>query len=327
MAAIRGFLNTDTPALAKIWNQHHASIDSNSRTSPAIWDICVLSKPYFRADELAIALDSNNNPLGFVHFGFVGDKGLQSLSQDHAAIHALCITPNPDEDLIAKDLLAYAESSLIERNARSCSGIGGGERTGFYLGIADGDNLMGVLASDQKSQRWLSAAGFRPLRPTECWELELAMFRPPMDRMQIQARRACTIGRILDEDYEHWWTSTALGHCDQTRFHLMTKSSSRLVGVLTGWFPEPSILGLDASIVRITLDEPPASEEAREQFLYLASESLRQLQQERKHLARAVVSADKQRMVSLLLRLGFRSVDHGLVFEKAFHGTESAWPA
>ena len=205
---------------------------------------------------------------------------------------------------------------MTVRGAIVCTGLGAGGVGGFYQGIADGDNLMGVVASDTKSQKWLHEAGFVPNRPTECWELDLASFRPPMDRMQIQTRRTCTIGRMLDEDYEHWWTSTVLGHCEQTRFHLMLKSPPSLGGVLMCWYPDPSLVGLDSSLVRMILPEVPAGEESREQFLYLVAESMRQLQHDKKRTVRSVASADQQRTITLLQRLGFRSVDHGLIFEK-----------
>lgn len=325
MWTLRSFLNSDTPALSKLWNQHHASVGSLSVTSTNIWDTAVLSKPYFNADELIIAVDSLNDPVGFIHYGFVGNRGLEHLSNDHAAVHALCVRPGPDENAISELLLQHAESDLTKRGAQSCSAIGGGERSGFYLGIADGDNLMGVLANDFKSQNWFTKAGYQPVRPTECWELVLATFRPPMDRMQIQARRSCTVGQILDENFDDWWTSVVLGHCDQTRFHLMVKPIASIVAILKCWYPDPGILGLDASVVRLILDEPPEEEEAREQFVYLLAESLRQLQQERKRLVQVVVSAEKHRTVRLLNRLGFKSSLHGLVLEKAFRPGVSAW--
>jgi hypothetical protein len=316
--SIRSFLNTDTPALAKIWNSHHQSVQSLAACPLSVWDSCILSKPFFRADELCVATDDLGHLVGFVHFGFIGDSSLQTISQTDAAIHKICIVPGPGEDQVAFELIAHALDQLQRRGAVSALAIGAGDRSAYYLGIGDGDNLMGVLAKDTKTQRWLTSAGFVPVRPTECWELELLSFRPPMDRLQIQARRTCTIGRMLDEDYEHWWTSTVLGHCEQIRFHLMLKNPATLSGLLTCWFPEPSLVGVDSSIVRLLLPDAPEIEDSREQFVYLVAESLRQLQQDRKRLVRAVVSADQQQSINLLQRLGFRSVEHGLLFEKRF---------
>jgi ribosomal protein S18 acetylase RimI-like enzyme len=313
---IRSFLNTDTPALAKIWSAHHQSVHSHSACSTVVWDSCILSKPYFFADDLAIAIDDLGYAIGFVHFGFVGEESSQSMSKEHCAIHKICVLPSADEDAIARLLLAHAIHAMTARGAIVCTGLGAGGIGGFYQGIADGDNLMGVVASDTKSQKWLHDAGFVPHRPTECWELDLASFRPPMDRLQIQTRRTCTIGRMLDEDYEHWWTSAVLGHCEQTRFHLMLKSPPSLGGVLMCWYPDPTLVGLDSSLVRMILPDVPAGEESREQFLYLVAESMRQLQQDKKRKVTSVASADQQQTITLLQRLGFRSVEHGLIFTK-----------
>jgi len=98
----------------------------------------------------------------------------------------------------------------------------------------------------------------------------------------------------------------------------MLKNPATLSGLLTCWFPEPSLVGVDSSIVRLLLPDAPEIEDSREQFVYLVAESLRQLQQDRKRLVRAVVSADQQQSINLLQRLGFRSVEHGLLFEKRF---------
>lgn len=83
------------------------------------------------------------------------------------------------------------------------------------------------------------------------------------------------------------------------------------------WYPDPSLVGLDSSLVRMILPDAPESEESREQFLYLVAESMRQLQQDKKRAVRSVASADQQRTITLLQRLGFRSVDHGLIFAKS----------
>ena len=82
------------------------------------------------------------------------------------------------------------------------------------------------------------------------------------------------------------------------------------------WHPEPSLVGLDSTLVRMILPEVPSGEESREQFLYLVAESMRQLQQDKKRAVRSVASADQQRTITLLQRLGFRSVEHGLIFTK-----------
>lgn len=341
MWTIRSYLNTDTPALSKIWALHCQSFYSVPSTAspgsalsgsscqpahrelqsrgleckPAVWDACVFSKPYFNANELLLAIADNGEPAGFVHFGVVPVRNNPHRTSV-GSIHRLCVAPSPNEQDVASLLINQAVERLQSQGATVCQSLGCGEDSVFYLGIAEGDNSMGILAQDQRSQDWFHRAGFAPICPTECWELELASFRPPMDRMQIQVRRNCTIGRMLEEDYDDWLESTILGHCEQLRFHLMVKSPPALAGILSCWFPDPEVADVDGGVVRIRLPEVPSTETDRERFVYLLSESLRQLQQDRKRIVRAVASAQKQQTITLLQRLGFRSVVHGLLFEK-----------
>ena len=137
-----------------------------------------------------------------------------------------------------------------------------------------------------------------------------------MDRLQIGIRRTCTVGRLLDEDSHQWWLSSVLGHCEQVRFNLVLRSPPKVESEIMFWFPDPTISNIDSSVVRLWLPAVPEGEEARERFIYLMAESLRQLQQERKHVVRTFASADQQPTITLLQRLGFRSVEHGMVFAK-----------
>ncbi len=315
--SIRSFLNTDTPWLAQLWSAHHAAAHSPSTCSVSVWDQCILSKPYFDRDELAVAVDTQNRVVGFIHFGTGGQS--RTLRGAPALIHKLCIAPQDNEDELAHRLLVHALEQLGNSGATDCYALGSYERHAFYLGVSDGDNLMGVVARDHRTLRWLDAAGFQPLRPTECWEIDLQSYRQPMDRNQIGVRRTCSIGRVLDDNDQPWWQSAVLGHCEQVRFHLMLRSPSRVEFEMMFWYPDPSIHGVDSNVVRLWLSDVPEGDEARERFLYLLAESLRQLQQERKRLVRTFASADQQPTISLLQRLGFRSADHGLVYARSLH--------
>ena len=313
---IRSFLNTDTPFLAKLWNDHHIAFHSKSVCPISVWDQCVLGKPFFQNSGLVLATNRECIPVGFIHFGFASNQDGSDSSLTDAMVHKICIAPNEDEDAIAKALFEHALGAMREKNAATCSALGTTELNAFYLGVGDGDNLMGVVAKDTRTQRWLSQVGFSPTRPTECWELDLSTFRPPMDRTQIGIRRTCTVGRLLDEDTHEWWLSSVLGHCEQIRFNLVLRTPPKVESEIMFWFPDPTILGVDSSVVRLWLPSVPESEDARERFVYLMAESLRQLQQERRRAVRTFASADQQRSITLLQRLGFRSVEHGLVFAR-----------
>ena len=311
---IRSFLNTDTPFLAKLWHDHHLAFHSKSACPVSVWDQCVLSKPFFHSNELQLAINAAGIPVGFVHFGFSSNDDGTGISGSEAIVHKICVAPQADEDAIAAALLDRAVSELRARGAVHCNALGTTEANAFYLGVGEGDNLMGVVAKDTRTQRWLSHAGFVPTRPTECWELDLSSFRPPMDRTQIGIRRTCTVGRLLDEDTHAWWLSSVLGHCEQIRFNLVLRSPPKVESEIMFWFPDPTIAGVDSSVVRLWLPEVPVVDDARERFVYLMAESLRQLQQEKRRAVRTFATADQQRTITLLGRLGFRSVEHGVVF-------------
>ena len=313
---IRSFLNTDTPHLSKFWQEHHSAVHSHSVCSISVWDQCILSKPYFDRDSLLVSVDEHNKPVGFAHFGFAGNLQGTRMSDSLAILHKICVAPSKDEDAIAQSLIQSSLEKLKEHGATNCTALGNSERNAFYLGVGDGDNLMGVVARDVRTQRWLAQSGFVSIRPTECWELDLSSFRPPMDRMQISIRRTCTVGRLLDEDSNQWWLSSVLGHCEQIRFNLVLRSPPKVESEIMFWYPDPTISGVDSSVVRLWLPIVPQAEEARERFIYLMAESLRQLQQERKLAVRTFASADLQPTITLLQRLGFRSVEHGLVFAR-----------
>jgi ribosomal protein S18 acetylase RimI-like enzyme len=281
----------------------------------SLWDQCILSKLYFRTEQLLLAFDEEETALGFIHFG-EGMRGTPwGLRPDEddgsegslGLIHALCVVPHPKEETIANRLIAHALGSLRSAGMVRCVAVGSLASSIFYLGIADGDNLMGVLQTDTRTGRWLEEIGFRVAQSTECWDLTLDTFRPPVDRQQIAIRRSCSISRILEESHPNWWVSTVLGHCDQTRFQLIAHSPRETELEILYWYPDPTILGVDSTTARLTL--PPlvqGDELARERMVCLIAESARHLQQERKRTIRIVTTQENAPMHELLRRLGFR---------------------
>jgi hypothetical protein len=305
--------------LAKIWNEHHVAASSNSRCSVNLWDQCILSKLYFQPEHLLLAIDENDVAVGFVHFG-AGMRGTpwglipledEDASSSSGLIHALCVVPGPDQERIALQLIAHAVGCMRQAGLARCMAIGSLASSIFYLGIADGDNLMGVLHSDARTAGWLERSGFRNLAETECWDLALDAFRPPVDRQQIAIRRTCSISRILEESHPNWWVSTVLGHCDQSRFQLIAHSPEREEMEILYWYPDATIRGVDSNIARLTL--PPIAHEdtGRERMVCLIAESARQLQQERKRAIRVVTTQGDAAMHLLLRRLGFRLTRNG----------------
>ncbi|MBU6238583.1 MAG: hypothetical protein KGQ51_12220 [Planctomycetes bacterium] len=290
-----------------------------------LWDHCVLSKLFFEPEHLLLALDENDQAIGFVHFGqgMPGARwGTETLSdQDSRSsfglIHALCVLPHGDEDRIAHQLILHAVGSMRQRGLLQCMAVGSLTSSIFYLGIAEGDNLMGVLSDDTRTSAWLKRAGFQSNAETECWDLYLDSFRPPVDRQQIAIRRTCSISRILEESHPNWWVSTVLGHCDQSRFHLLAHGPERTEMEVLFWSPDTTIRGVDSNIARMSVPQIATDETNRERMICLIAESARQLQQERKRIIRVIAMQDDAPMHILFNRLGFRMVRSGFSMELA----------
>ncbi len=195
--------------------------------------------------------------------------------------------------------------------------MGSQNRYAFYIGMAPGDCLMGVVSYDRRLLRWLTSVGFQSTSPTENWELDLSTFRPPMDRGQLAIRRLASIGRILDDIQNDWWNAVVLGHTEQIRFHLSYRKHGTITEEVLFWHTDPAWSGISSSIARVWLPAIPSDGEPRDRIVYLLCEAFRQLQMERFAKIRAITSPADAASVSVLEKLSFRTVDQGMIYKKS----------
>jgi len=309
------------------------------------FEYCVLSKPFFEADDLLI-IEDDDQPIGFAHVAYGANASCDAIDHQAGILAAFYLAPVANEDIAADLLLSEAMKRFDAVHCRSVISIGAEWRNSFYIGIAPGDALMGVPARDSRLQRWLTTGGFRPIRPTEVWELDLGSFRVPMDRGQIAVKRTASVGKVLDDADSNWWHAVTMGHTEQISFQLFSRTSSIYLEEASLWYADPVISGLRSHIARLWLMPLAAANlsqsnlptvpqigplgpstnrpdlasrdrtEANDRRVYLLSEAMRQLQLERFTTVRAVASADQQQTISILQRLGFRPVESGLIFER-----------
>lgn len=320
MRSIRSFLNVDTPSLAKIWYLHHQAYSSKSDCTVVSWDLGVLAKPFFRSDELLVAVDPHEGLIGFIHFG--RNPEASSLGKDSGIVHRLCVRPGEDEDAIASELLSEGLQCMAKESLKRCVGLGAFHDSIFYIGIAEGDGFLGVHSSDVRLLGWMQKHGFRPLQATECWELSLARFKLPMDRLQIAVRRNSIVSQILAESQSNWWENVVYGHCDQARYQLATKSHPHVELALNIWTPEAFVPGLESWMARLIIPEialeqvgnqQVSTEDLIEHWVCLLSECMRLLQNDRKQKVQAVIDPSQSAHVQILRRLGFTTRHHGMV--------------
>ena len=318
MWSIRSFLNVDTPLLAKIWHLHHAAYGSKSDCTVMAWDQAVLAKPYFHNDDLLIAEDPDEGVVGFLHMGSNPEAG--SIGKEAGIVHRLCVRPGQDEDAIAKDLLSQCNRRMGTIGLDRCIGLGAFHDSIFYIGIAEGDGFLGVNSKDVRLIRWMQNHAFLPLQATECWELSLASFKPPMDRNQINVHRNTLVSRILGNSQSPWWQSVVFGHCDMSSFQLVTKTKPTLELRVDIWTPEVFVPGVESWIARFIIPEissqTPGQEMLVEHWVCLLSECLRLLLTERKQLVQVVIDPSCAPHVQILHRLGFKSKLHGMLMTR-----------
>ena len=318
--SIRSFRNTDLDLLCSIWNEHHADLGLECSIDRLQLELICLAKPYFEPEHLQIAETAAGEGLGFIHHGPVADAGLGGASHASRAISALCVKPGPHEDGVAEDLLNHCLVSASQTGIPACRFKPVVPDCPYYLGLGPADTMAGVLPCEQRVRKWLNQAGFETFQPTCHWELDLGSFQAPIDRSQIQIRRASNVNQQLDEPSLPWWQACVLGHTEPVAFQLSHKSEKRVLQEVLYWSMDPDLQSGHSSVVWLW---PPESgdDEYENELTFLLAESMRQLQAERVDSVRTVTSANDHRSTTRLRRLGFQLQQDGAVFMKRLDGS------
>ena len=319
MIRFRAFHNGDSPALAEIWS-HQPPLRGRVRNVSALMlEDRVLSKPYFDRQGLIVA-EEEGKPVGFVHAGFGPTEDMTDLSTEAGVTCMLMVAPQASGDAIADQLLVRAEQYLTQRGARVVYGGGIFPLNPFYLGWYGGSELPGVLASDHAFTSVFLRSGYREADRVVVLHAELDAFRPPVDRRQIQVRRAYRLETSIDPPAENWWQACSTSPAEYTQFELVPACGGRACASAALWNMEPlsdSCGGRAGGLVRVTIQQPH-----RRQGLgtYLLGGILRQLKME--GVAHVEVQAMRRNTAALGLygKLGFQEIDQGVVFRKDASG-------
>lgn len=313
---IRSFINTDIHAICQVWNAHHAG-QSVGPISATHFELAVLAKPYFAADEFLVATEGPTIQ-GFLHLARATNQDLTDCDLQRGVLSALCIAPSPDEDSIAAALLERADRLLLDARVSSCATRPMPPDCPFYLGLGSGDSMMGVTTADQRTYNWLVKAGWVPRVATSGWELFLDSFQPPVDRVQIQIRRNAHVDRLLDEPLLPWRQACLLGHAEPTGFQLTLRAEGTVVQQLLVWSVGQELMTTPESVVWLWPIEVIESTQSADQLLFLLSESMRQMAEDRVEVVRTFSDSAKTLVTSVLTRLGFRNSSNGVVLEKIY---------
>jgi hypothetical protein len=314
--AIRSYRNTDSASICRVWNAHHTGLGVG-RISSLHFELTALAKPYFAADDLLVAT-VDGELQGFLHLSSASSADMTEADSTRGVLSALCIAPGENENELAAALLKRADQVLHAAGVTSCTTRPMPPDCPFYLGLGAGDSMMGITIADQRTYGWLVKANWVPRQATSGWELFLDNFQPPVDRLQIQIRRMAHVDRMLDEPMLPWRQACLLGHTEPTGFQLTLRVEGTVVQKLLVWSVGQELMTTPESVVWLWPIEVVESTQIADQLVFLLSESLRQMADDRVEVIRTYSDAAKTLVTSVLTRLGFRNANSGVVLEKLY---------
>ena len=275
----------------------------------------VIAKPYFDAAGLILAID-DNGPLGFVHAAFGPAPQRNDIDSSRGAVAMLLVRPSSDETAIATALVERAESYLRGRGAQTILGGCCRPVDPFYLGMYGGSELRGVLAADRRFQSFLSANGYVESDRTAVMQLDLAKFRPLVDRRQMQARRRLTIDVIAEPKPNSWWEACTYGGFDRVAYRALPRDGGPPVASATTWnmLPISNMWGVHAMGLIDVEVQPGQRRQGAATFLF--GELLRHLHTLGASVAEIQVPMTNTATRALCQKLGFTLVDEAVKYVK-----------
>ncbi len=281
------------------------------------FELAALAKPYFAAHDLLVAI-VDDEVRGFLHLSNASSTDLMESDIHRGVLSALCVIPGDDDEEVAEALLHRADELLGKSSVTSCATRPMPPDSPFYLGLGAGDSMMGITSADQRTYGWLTKAGWVARQATSGWELFLDNFQPPVDRVQIQIRRTAHVDRMLDEPLLPWRQACLLGHTEPTGFQLTLRAEGTVALNLLVWSVGQELMTTPESVVWLWPIEVIESTQVADQLVFLLSESLRQMADDRVEVVRTCSDSSKTMVTSVLTRLGFRNANSGVVLEKLY---------
>lgn len=313
----RSFRNADPPKLAEIWRARARERGVVQPMSAEIFEQLVLAKPYFDPEGLIVAID-RDTAVGFVHAAFGPTADQCGISHTMGVTSMLMVRPDYRRLGIGHNLLRRSEEYLREHGATLMYAGGIYPLNPFYLGLYGGSELPGVLESDAEAQRLYGSSGYHAIDRCVILQRELADFRPPVNRQQLQIRRQSTVRAVVDPPATSWWDACTFGGFDRTRYDLVV--GNQVVAHTTTWQMDFLAVTWGVRAVGLIDFEVAPGERRKGYGAYLLSEVLKQLQQEGVGIVEAqTMLRESSAALALYAKLGFREIDRGTVFRKEGH--------
>jgi GNAT superfamily N-acetyltransferase len=310
----RAFRNTDPPQLAEVWRSQRASRGLMQPMSVAILERYVFSKPTFDPAGLIVAA-SDGQLAGFAHAGFGPREDGNGLSRERGVTSLVMLRPEADAS-VAAELVARAESYLLERGAKTLYGGCNYPLAPFYYGLYGGSEPSGVLDSDTEQQEIFRAAGYRAVKRTLVLNRDLAGFRPVVDRQQMQIRRNTRLATIVDPPPANWWEAIMFEPFERTRWALVEREGEPHLASVCSWSMDTMIGAWGVRAVGIVDLTVSGEKRRRGLATNLLGEVFRHVHAQGFTLAEAHVPEENSAGLAAFRHLGFDQVDASTLYCK-----------
>jgi len=315
MLRYRCFQNCDPPKIASMWCDQPSRRGVARKVTTGLLEQLVFCKPYFDPEGLIVA-ENDHGIVGFAHAGFGPNEQYDDIEMELGVTCLLMVSPVADRESIADELMRRSEEYLHGRGAKVLYAGAIYPLNPFYLGLYGGSELPGVLQSDTVSLEVFSRFGYQEIDRCVILQRELKNFRPLVDRRHLKLKREYRIDIDSSALSANWWEACTNGCIERTRFEIRPVGRGSSCGGLSHWAVEP--LGSSWGVHLAGLSQVEIVRGLRKLGLatYLNSEVLRQLQLAGANLVEAQTMKDNSTALALYHKLGFKTVDHGLVMRK-----------
>jgi ribosomal protein S18 acetylase RimI-like enzyme len=234
----RPYRNSDSPALAALWNRGAPGSAVARPLTVHEFDAHVVGGPLFEAQGLTVAV-RDGKPVGYSHAGFGPEpEDLRGrplrLSHTMGTVGMLVVEPGQDDPELDAGLLASAERYLRGRGASVVYAGGQSPLNPFYWGVYGGSEWAGILGSHATFLRAVTRAGYEPVSNTVLLEAELSA--PELrDPRGVLLRRQTRIEVVEDALPATWWEALAVGDFRPTTYRLIAKAGETELAHASTW--------------------------------------------------------------------------------------------
>lgn len=319
MIELRPFLNTDLPGLVSVWKQQRAQRAFAQTMYHDLFERTVLSKPFFDPGGLIVAF-IDGEIQGFVHCGFGPNPERTDLDHRNGIICILLTRNTPGKVEVCNRLIDHAEKYLVGCGSQSVSTGTLFPYSPFYLGLYGGSNVPGILTGSPAIIDVFASRGYQQQQQILVMQRSLHNFRAVLDRQQTTVRRSFRIEQDQDPLAASWWEACTVGSTNRCIFNLIDRKSGETRGNISYWDVEP--LARNWGVRAMGLFDLTVQPAARQAGLatFLAGESLRHMQQQGINLVEAQVADDNRPAINLFEKMGFESIDTGVVLQRPLDG-------